>query len=257
MTWRDTFRTAFDAVRTHRLRSALTMLGILIGISAVVLTVGLGAGARAEVRDQIDALGTNLLVVSPGSVDRQHRHPRRLRHRVDADRPATPRRWRTPTSPPTSRRSPPVSTTIGVAGRRRRRTGRRTLTGTTESWQDDPVPRRHDGRFIDDDDERRRRRSWCSAPTPPTELFGDDRRRSARPSRYDGIQLEVVGVLEALELVERRLEHNDVAIVPLSHLCPAPGRRHRPRLGRASIYVKATVGDTLSAAYQEADTRCC
>ena len=67
MQWRDTVRTATEAVRTHRLRSALTMLGILIGITAVILTVGLGTGAKAEVRDQIDELGTNLLVVSPGS----------------------------------------------------------------------------------------------------------------------------------------------------------------------------------------------
>ena len=66
MTWRDTFRTATEAVRTHRLRSALTMLGILIGIVAVILSVGLGQGAQAQVQDQINELGTNLLVVSPG-----------------------------------------------------------------------------------------------------------------------------------------------------------------------------------------------
>ena len=59
-------------VGSHRLRSALTMLGILIGIAAVILTVGLGQGAQAEVRDQISALGTNLLVVSPGQ---HHRRP--------------------------------------------------------------------------------------------------------------------------------------------------------------------------------------
>src|SRR6202035_3354622 len=67
MTWRDTLVTAMEAVRSHRLRSALTMLGILIGITAVVLTVGIGQGASASVRDQINELGTNLLVVSPGS----------------------------------------------------------------------------------------------------------------------------------------------------------------------------------------------
>ena len=55
MRWQDTLRTAIDAVRSHRLRSALTMLGILIGISAVVLTVGLGAGARADIAEQIGA----------------------------------------------------------------------------------------------------------------------------------------------------------------------------------------------------------
>ena len=67
MSWRDIVRTATEAVRTHRLRSALTMLGILIGITAVVLTVGIGEGAKAKVQDQINELGTNILVVSPGS----------------------------------------------------------------------------------------------------------------------------------------------------------------------------------------------
>src|SRR5215475_14095855 len=67
MNWRDTFRTGFEAVRSHRLRSGLTVLGILIGIAAVILTVGLGEGAQADVRDQINALGSNLLIISPGS----------------------------------------------------------------------------------------------------------------------------------------------------------------------------------------------
>ena len=67
MSWRDVLRTATEAVRTHRLRSALTMLGILIGITAVVLTVGIGEGAKAKVQDQINQLGTNILVISPGS----------------------------------------------------------------------------------------------------------------------------------------------------------------------------------------------
>ncbi len=85
MNWWETLRTGLEAVRTHRLRSALTMLGILIGIAAVILTVGLGEGAQEKVRNQINALGSNLLIVSPGSSDEQHRHPRRLRFGVDAD----------------------------------------------------------------------------------------------------------------------------------------------------------------------------
>src|SRR4051794_41805541 len=68
MNWLDTVKTGLDAIRSHRLRSGLTMLGILIGIAAVILTVGLGEGAQAQVRDQINSLGTNLLIVSPGSV---------------------------------------------------------------------------------------------------------------------------------------------------------------------------------------------
>ena len=67
MSWVETLRTAGAAIRAHRLRSLLTMLGIVIGISSVVLTVGLGLGAQDQVRSQISALGANLLIVSPGS----------------------------------------------------------------------------------------------------------------------------------------------------------------------------------------------
>src|SRR5437763_11944743 len=67
MNWLDTVKTGLEAIRSHRLRSGLTMLGILIGIAAVILTVGLGEGAQIQVRDQINGLGTNLLVISPGS----------------------------------------------------------------------------------------------------------------------------------------------------------------------------------------------
>ena len=63
----ETFRTAVEAVVTRRLRSALTVLGIMIGIAAVVLTVGLGEGAQQQVSSEITALGSNLLTVSPGS----------------------------------------------------------------------------------------------------------------------------------------------------------------------------------------------
>src|SRR3989442_9238037 len=67
MSWLETLRTSLEAIRAHRLRSGLTMLGILIGIAAVILTVGLGEGAQAQVSSAINSLGTNLLVVSPGS----------------------------------------------------------------------------------------------------------------------------------------------------------------------------------------------
>jgi len=67
MNWSETGRSALDAIRTRRMRSALTMLGILIGIAAVMLTVGLGQGAENQVSSQINALGTNVLTISPGS----------------------------------------------------------------------------------------------------------------------------------------------------------------------------------------------
>jgi putative ABC transport system permease protein len=67
MTWWETLRSGMQSIATHRLRSSLTVLGILIGIAAVILTVGFGEGATSSVNSAISALGTNLLIVTPGS----------------------------------------------------------------------------------------------------------------------------------------------------------------------------------------------
>jgi putative ABC transport system permease protein len=65
MAWTETLRTAIAALNARRMRSALTMLGILIGIAAVMLTVGLGQGAQQQITDQINSLGSNMIIVSP------------------------------------------------------------------------------------------------------------------------------------------------------------------------------------------------
>jgi len=52
----ETFRTALEAVVSRRMRSGLTVLGIMIGIAAVILTVGLGEGAQQQVSSEITAL---------------------------------------------------------------------------------------------------------------------------------------------------------------------------------------------------------
>ncbi len=67
MTWGQTLRSAFESIVERRMRSALTVLGILIGIAAVILTVGLGEGAQGRVNSAIASLGTNMLIVTPGS----------------------------------------------------------------------------------------------------------------------------------------------------------------------------------------------
>ncbi len=62
-----TLRTAWRALRRNKLRSVLTMLGIIIGVAAVIATVAIGQGADASVQQQIRSLGTDLLMVVPGA----------------------------------------------------------------------------------------------------------------------------------------------------------------------------------------------
>ena len=66
MLFGETITVALSALRANKLRSVLTMLGIVIGVAAVIAMIALGTGAQAAVKDRIAALGTTLLTVNPG-----------------------------------------------------------------------------------------------------------------------------------------------------------------------------------------------
>jgi putative ABC transport system permease protein len=67
MLFGETINVAISALRANKLRSLLTMLGIVIGVSAVISVVALGTGAQKAVKDRISALGTTLISVNPGA----------------------------------------------------------------------------------------------------------------------------------------------------------------------------------------------
>src|SRR5512146_1104793 len=66
MIWEEIVKVALAAVRANKLRSFLTMLGIIIGIAAVIAMMALGQGAQRSVQDRLARLGTNVLTVRPG-----------------------------------------------------------------------------------------------------------------------------------------------------------------------------------------------
>jgi putative ABC transport system permease protein len=68
-TLRTSVRIALRALRVNRTRSALTMLGIIIGVAAVIAMVGVGAGATERIQDEIQSIGSNLIIVLPGSIN--------------------------------------------------------------------------------------------------------------------------------------------------------------------------------------------
>jgi putative ABC transport system permease protein len=67
--FRSVLRLALDALARNKSRSLLTMLGVVIGVAAVIITIAIGAGARISVTQQINSLGSNLVIVLPGSVN--------------------------------------------------------------------------------------------------------------------------------------------------------------------------------------------
>lgn len=64
----SSIRIAFRALQINKLRSALTMLGIVIGVAAVIATAAIGSGARERIQQQIASIGSNTIIILPGSL---------------------------------------------------------------------------------------------------------------------------------------------------------------------------------------------
>jgi len=64
--WFEPLSTAWEGVRTHKLRSSLTILGIVIGVAAVITLMSIGRGSSAEILSRIESLGSNLITIMPG-----------------------------------------------------------------------------------------------------------------------------------------------------------------------------------------------
>ena len=79
-----TIQIALQALRRNKLRSFLTMLGVIIGVFAVIAMVAAGDGATAQVQNLFASIGTNMLIVLPGASN-QGGAIRRIRHAADAD----------------------------------------------------------------------------------------------------------------------------------------------------------------------------
>ena len=62
----EALRLAGEALRANRLRSLLTMVGVIIGVAAVVVLVAIGGGAKTEVENEVEGLGSNIVFIVPG-----------------------------------------------------------------------------------------------------------------------------------------------------------------------------------------------
>ena len=86
MRFAEAWRVAVTALRANQLRSLLTMLGVVIGVAAVVVLVAIGSGAKQEVEEQVNGLGANLIIVVPGRLELGAAPTRSRLELSDADR---------------------------------------------------------------------------------------------------------------------------------------------------------------------------
>ncbi len=247
MTWADTIRTALEAVRSRRLRSFLTMLGILIGIAAVMLTVGLGQGAQAQVRDQIGRLGSNLLIVSPGSTTsstglRGGRGSASTLTARDAAALADSR-----VAPDIARVAPVTSGSQSLTAGTSNWTT--TVVGTTPDWLQVRSRSVVQGHFLTANDLANASQVTVLGASTASELFGA-RSPVGQTVDVNGSSLTVIGVLDTVGS-SATSDDDDQAIVPQTTFGARLSTTGTTAV--SSLYLQATSKDTLSAAYQEAN----
>jgi putative ABC transport system permease protein len=252
VSWLETLRTGFNGVRSHRLRSALTVLGILIGISGVIIAVGLGEGASAQVTSEINSLGSNVLTITPGSSTSSSgirqalgsastltmSDVSALESKVDA---------------PDVKAVVPITSSSEVltAGSE---TATTSVQGTTPTWLGVRGRTLAEGRFVDNQDVKDHSAVGVLGATTASELFsrGDP---VGQTVDVNGVPVTIVGVLNSTgssSSSSSASDPDDTLIIPIS-----TGAERifggTSRNSVSSIAVQAGSSADLTAAYQEAD----
>jgi len=243
--WSDIVRSGLAAVRAHRLRSALTALGILIGIASVILTVGLGLGAQEKVNDQISALGSNLLIVSPGSSTGTDG----IRGGFGSGTTLT---TADATAIVTSQATPDVKAVVPVhtsslVASSSGTSWTTSVSGTTTAWPDVRNRTLDSGRFFTQAEADAGALVTVLAPDTSTEIFGSTN-SVGQTVTIAGRQLTVIGVLAKTGASGTSASENDMALMPLSTAYAVTGSTST---SVSTIYVQSTSKATLAAAYQE------
>jgi putative ABC transport system permease protein len=247
MNWFETLRTGLEAVRSHRLRSILTMLGILIGIAAVILTVGLGQGAQVQVRDQIAALGSNLLIVTPGSTTSSTGVRGGFGSATTLTMGDAAALSSAVTAPDIKAVAPVISSSQSLANGATNWTS--TVVGTTTDWPSVRARTLSSGRFFTAKEVADAASVVVLGPETVTEL--GLRSPVGAEVSVGGTTMTVIGVLEPVGTGSSSSNEDDTAVVP-STTATARLASGSTRSSVSTIYIEAASTKALSAAYQEA-----
>lgn len=202
------FKQAWRAVSANKVRTGLSMLGILIGVAAVIAMLALGSGAKASLEQQLSAMGSNLLVLRPGSPRMRGvalqagESPRFTLADADAIRTEIPS---------VNKISPTVS-------------GRGQIVFGNKNWNSQVIGATPEyaqvrlsnpvlGRFFSEEENRRRVRVALLGQTVIRELFPDSS-PLGEMIKINRINFQVIGVLPEKGATSWR-DQDDVVVIPL------------------------------------------
>jgi len=216
VTWQSWFRTlmihckqAMKALSANKVRSGLSVLGILIGVAAVIAMLALGSGAKKSLEEQLSSLGSNLLVLAPGS-------PRSFGVQLD---PGSVTRFRVEDGQEIARSVRGVKSTASIVnGRVRVAFGNKnwssSLTGSQPEYAEMHNAPAVQGRFFTHEEDLSRARVAVLGKTVVKELF-EDRNPIGETIRINKVAFTVIGVAKERGATGFR-DQDDIVLVPLN-----------------------------------------
>jgi putative ABC transport system permease protein len=252
VSWLETVRTGFNGVRSHRLRSSLTVLGILIGIAGVIIAVGLGEGASSQVTSEINSLGSNVLTITPGS-STSSTGIRQALGSASTLTMADVSALSSPVDAPDVKAVAPITSQTEVLTASGQ-TATTSVQGTTPNWLSVRGRTLAEGRFVDNQDVKDHAAVAVLGATTASELFtrGDP---VGQTVDVNGVPVTVVGVLTssgASSSSSSTSNPDDTLIIPIT-----TGAERifggTSRNSVSSIALQARSSGDLTGAYQEAD----
>ncbi|MGE5552050.1 MAG: ABC transporter permease [Bacteroidota bacterium] len=237
MRFGDNLAVAASSLRGNPLRSFLTTLGVVIGVTAVIIMVSIGEGAKAQVTNQIRALGSNLLMVSPGRMNQG-------RGAFGSGTTLTNK------IPPLLEGCPSVKMVAPEAGTQREvsfgsRSTITSITGVTEIY---PAVRNltvASGAFFNAEDVHSARKVAVIGQDVVTELF-PDQDPIGRQIKVGRVKFTIIGVLAA-KGQSGMFSNDDVVYVPLA----TAQRRLLGNERLRTIYLQAADEKLMDQAYAE------
>jgi ABC-type antimicrobial peptide transport system permease subunit len=210
MSWLAALRTAWRALAANTLRSILTMLGIIIGVAAVITMIAVGNGATERVQEQMKGLGSNVMLVLPGSLSaagvRQAAQTRSRFTEEDAEAIAIE-------IPEVQAVAPSSRTTAqAVAQNANWNTN---IWGTTNDYLEVRDWSLESGRLFEPAEQAGSAKVAWLGQTVARELFGDEDPID-QVIRVRGVPFTVVGVLARKGQNSMGQDQDDVVIMPMS-----------------------------------------
>ena len=239
------FKVSLKAVANNKMRSFLSMLGIIIGVAAVIIMMSIGQGSKESIRAELSTMGTNLLTIRPGADMRggvrQDPSSMQTLKMSDYQRILEEKKFVTKVSPEVT-----ASGQV-IYGNNNTNT---TVYGESPEYLDIKQWSIEEGECFTEEDIKKSAKVAVVGKTIVTELFGDHVDPIGKTIRFKSIPMRIVGVLKAKGYNSWGMDQDNVMIVPYSTVM----KRIAAQTWFTSINCSAITEELSDAAIEELTT---